>query len=213
MRSGKQPERDSFTQMMRDLHRYRQITSRNNLKQIGLGFHNHHDVYAKFPGSTNHKIGKRDTQPFSWRVAILPYVEHPDLYQQYRFDEPWDSEANLKLLKQMPECYRSSSASEDVPLGHTRYQGFATEASALGPADGVAIREIRDGTSNTVLVVESAESVPWTKPQDLDEIPKSVEGRPIHLLLADASVLTKLEIDPSLWKKLITRDGGETIEW
>src|SRR5262245_37493125 len=68
----------------------------NNLKQIGLAFHNHHDVQNALPRN----IEDRDGKPLlSWRVAILPYVEEDALYKQFKLDEPWDSDNNKKLIE------------------------------------------------------------------------------------------------------------------
>ncbi len=189
-----------------------QTTTRNNLKYIGIAFHNYHEKFKKFPGSVNGDRGI-SVQPYSWRVAILPYLNEVDLFNQYRFDQPWDSEANLKLVEKMPTVYRSPYAPADQPVGHTNYQGFATEESALGTEDGHAIHEVLDGTANTLLMIESANAVPWTKPEDLTETPKFFPGRSINLLMLDGSVHTKDNIDEALLKKLITRDGGEVIEW
>ena len=190
--------------------------TRNNLKKIGLAFHNFHDVYRKFPGSVNLRegsmgAGNRAIQPFSWRVAILPFIEGNALYEQYKFDEPWDSESNLKLLDQMPEVFRSPHTPEDQPSGQTNYLGYATGNSALGTEGGVGMREFRDGTSNTLLLVESKHSVPWTKPEDLSWDKEAEFFEPLTYLMADGSVHMMDKLDRELLKKLITRDGGEVI--
>ena len=64
--------------------------SRNNLKQIAIAFHNFHDAYQKFPSSVNTKEGartsnKKPVQPFSWRVAILPFIEQNELFEELPF--------------------------------------------------------------------------------------------------------------------------------
>ncbi len=37
---------------------------------------------------------------------MLPYIEEGNLYNEFRKDEPWDSEHNKKLIERMPETYR-----------------------------------------------------------------------------------------------------------
>ncbi len=191
--------------------------TRMHLKMIGIAFHNFNDVYKKLPGSANHKEGStgvpKDAKifPFSWRVAILPFIEQKELFEQYRFDQPWDSEANLKLLDKMPETYRSPFASQDQPSGHTNYQGFVSDASALAKDGGLSFRDLRDGTSNTLLLVETKSSVPWTKPQDIEGEPEYFDDQPLTFLMADGSVRTMNPIDKEELAKMITRDGGEVV--
>ena len=74
-------------QAAREAARRSQCT--NNLKQLGLALHNHHDVLNRFPPG-----GARDQPPFgvaeadwgsSWFVYILPYMEQLPLYQKWQF--------------------------------------------------------------------------------------------------------------------------------
>src|SRR5262245_31840309 len=48
----------------------------NNLKQIGLAFHNYHDAYDLFP------MGYNPTWGWSWGTFLLPYLEQNALYSQ-----------------------------------------------------------------------------------------------------------------------------------
>lgn len=191
--------------------------SKNNMKHIAIAFHNFQDTYRKFPGSSNQKEGAgnangKPIQPFSWRIALLPFVGENALFESYRFDQPWDSESNLKLGDKMPDIYRSPRAPADQPSGHTNYLGYATGSSALGKENGIAIRELRDGTSNTLLFIETKATVPWTKPEDLDDPDDDTAFfEPVLYAMADGSVRETPEIDPEHLKKIITRDGGEMI--
>ena len=192
-------------------------TTSRALKKMGIAFHNFHDVFAKFPGSKNlleGSTGPRATPPypFSWRVAILPFIEQNELFEQYRFDEPWDSVHNTTLLEKMPELYRSPLALKEQPKGETNFMGFATEQGALGIGDGEKMRSFTDGTSNTLLLVETSKSVPWTKPEDLtDTDVQPFDGQPLRYLMSDVSVKSMEPIDNELLQKLITRNGGETV--
>src|SRR5207237_1675079 len=64
----------------------RRMTCTNNLKQIGIALHNHHDVKLTFPpGGMN--TGHNGTPVYTtWTVEILPFMEQQALFQQYRQD-------------------------------------------------------------------------------------------------------------------------------
>src|SRR5262249_22217463 len=95
--------------------------SQNNLKQIGIALHTHHDTMGLFPAAA---IADRGGKPLlSWRVAILPYIEQQALYNQFKRDEPWDSEHNKKLLAKMPAIYAPLGVKAKEPF-MTFYQAF-----------------------------------------------------------------------------------------
>lgn len=74
----------------------------NKLKQFGLACQNYHDTNDALPGN----IADKDGKPLlSWRIAILPFIEQQALYEQFKRDEPWDSEHNKKLIEKMPKLY------------------------------------------------------------------------------------------------------------
>ncbi len=202
------------------------IRSANNLKQIAIAMISFSDAYGFMPPPA---ICDRNGKPLlSWRVAILPYFE-PDLYNQFKLDEPWDSANNKKLLAQMPKTYAPIRGKTKQPYS-TYYQVFVGPGApfqiapgggpfgAMGPRFPAAFP---DGTSNTFLVVEAGEAVPWTKPDDIpfDE-KKPVPplggdfGFGFHAALADGSVLfIKKNIDDQLLKFLIMPADGNPIDW
>src|SRR5437763_3725655 len=50
----------------------------NNLKQLGLGLHNHHDAKGTFPPG-------KDTNGFSGMAYLLPYLEQGNIFNQINF--------------------------------------------------------------------------------------------------------------------------------
>src|SRR3989442_4240857 len=46
----------------------------NNLKQIGLAFHNYHDNYGSFPYTTDSQFNSNRT---SWAAHLFPFIEQP----------------------------------------------------------------------------------------------------------------------------------------
>jgi uncharacterized protein (TIGR03067 family) len=145
--------------------------SQVNLRQIGLAFHDYLDARRRFPPQA---ICGTDGKPLlSWRVAILEFLpKGPELYKQFKLNEPWDSAHNVKLLEQIPDFYRPVTGASVKP-GSTYYQVF-TGPNTLYPKPASAPRlgQIADGSSNTFLVVDAASAVPWTKPDDLPYDPK-----------------------------------------
>jgi prepilin-type processing-associated H-X9-DG protein len=139
------------------------VRSQNNLRQIALAMHNFSDNTGRMPPAA---IYDRSGKPLlSWRVIILPYIEQDALYKQFHLDEPWDSDHNKKLLAQIPPIY-TTAGPKGPPLTH--YQGFHGKGAFFEGKTGIRFpADIPDGTSNTIMIVEAADAVPWTKPQDL----------------------------------------------
>lgn len=185
--------------------------SANNLKQIGLAFHIFHDANNAMPSDIADKNGKA---LLSWRVAILPYVEEEQLYKKFKLDEPWDSDNNKPLLDKMPKIYAAPRGKADK--GHTFYQSFAGEG-ALMSGKPVKIIAIQDGTSNTFMVAEAGEAVPWTKPADIafdakKPLPKlgGVFDGNFNVAFCDGSVrFVKKGVKDENLKKYVTVAGSE----
>jgi len=189
-----------------------------DLKCIGLAFHNYHNDHGRFPLAA---ILDKDGQPLlSWRVAILPYLEEAELYSQFHLDEPWDSSHNLQLLPRIPSYYSPPQGSpEREPYG-TYFQVFAGIGAAFDDRLPMTFKSFTDGTSQTILVIEAGEAVPWTKPQDLQFFPDqplpklaghSKKGF-TYSLYADGSVRRLPNtIDQEILRALITRNGGEKL--
>jgi hypothetical protein len=129
------------------------MQSQNNLKQIGMAMHNYHSTHRSFPPAV---VYNRDGKPlYSWRVLLLPYLEHDVLYKQFRLDEPWDGPNNIQLLSQMPEVYQhlSDAAGKN---SSTAYQVIVGKGAAFEGTQGLRLKDFTDGTSNTILIVEAA---------------------------------------------------------
>lgn len=60
---------------------------------------------------------------YSWRVLLLPFLGEEELYKQFKLNEPWDSDHNIKLLSKMPAVYRAPGTNQTGSLV-THYQVF-----------------------------------------------------------------------------------------
>ena len=212
------------------------------LRQIGVAMHIFQDQTGHFPAGV---VGPKAQLGLSWRVAILPQIEQESLYREFKLDEPWDSEHNKKFIPRMPKLYESPGAV--APAGKTYLRSFVGPSAfipgpQMGPkgplsdpwinqtpgslARGRRITDFSDGTSNTILVVEAADAVEWTKPDDLPfpdvpgapassaPLPKlgQAADRGFHALLGDGSVrFVSDTIKEKTLRALITLNGGEVI--
>jgi type II secretory pathway pseudopilin PulG len=68
---------------------------RQQLHRLGLALRAYCDAYGSFPPAY---VADADGYPMhSWRVLILPFLEQQEIYDQYRFDEPWNGPHNAEL--------------------------------------------------------------------------------------------------------------------
>ena len=132
----------------------RRAQSANNIRQIMIAMHNYADTYGgRFPPAVIYGKDGKGKVPHSWRVELLPYLEQEALYRAYQFDEPWDSEANKKVLAQMPAVFRDPSAdpkstssayyvmvgkAKEVKKGEEGGGAAAPPGGGLGAAGGAA---------------------------------------------------------------------------
>ena len=192
---------------------------KNTFKQIGLAFHNYHDTYQRFPRADGDGAGQHTG--LSWRVHLLPFLDQAPLYNQFRFDEAWDSEHNKTLIAQMPAIFKSPGVDDPEK---TTFHVFTGENTLFHGKEGPGIRNITDGTSNTILAVlagaDTAEI--WTKPGGLEvdfSSPKKAlgnlkENAGILVLIADGSVREiPASIDETQLANLIKPADGNVVDF
>jgi hypothetical protein len=142
------------------------VSAGNNFKEIAIALHAYADAHGgRFPPAV---IRGKDGRPlYSWRVAILPYLEEEQLYQEFHLDEPWDSPHNLPLLERMPKVYAPVGRTGAAP-GETYCQAIVGPGAAFEGDVGLRpAKDFPDGAGETVMLAEAAEAVPWMKPADL----------------------------------------------
>ncbi len=190
-----------------------------NLKHIAMALINYESAFGGFPKPA---ITGKDGKPLlSWRVAILPYIEQQELYNKFKLDEPWDSPHNKPLIGEMPPPYLCPSRVA-FERGTTCYRAFVGKGAILERDRETRVADVTDGLSNTIIVVEADEAVPWTRPDA--ELEFDPQARPslygagsphpggFNALFADGAVrFISRNIDLGLFRSLITRAGGEVI--
>ncbi len=157
----------------------------NNLKQIGLAMHGHHDASQRFPagyqatGPSNG--GDRDSTPgWGWGALILPHLEQDDLARSIVWGLPLEHPQNATAVRTVVKVYRcpsdvlpASAFAVPDPFGNAvALVGPSSYAGCVGGDEtepwssaglGILYRnsqtrltDVTDGTSNTILIGERA---------------------------------------------------------
>ncbi len=211
----------------------RRTQCKNNLKQIALGFHNYHDAHRHFPAAAG------GDPPVSWRVLLLTQI-HDKAQLEDRYDQhaTWDSGVNRPIQKE--ECQTFICPSRPSSLDQqgrvlTSYLAPTGAGTAFYGQEGIPISEFKDGTSNTLLVLEACGSdIVWTEPRDQpvgtatmdvngpgqrpgksDSLISSYHTAGAQVALADGSVRFVSEsTDARVLRALLSIDGGEEVrDW
>lgn len=155
----------------------RRTQCRNNLKQMGLAFHNYHDTYLQFCADgqwTFHGTDSATRAPrnFTWAAAILPYLDQAPLYNKINFSLPAlgqviDGKPLEQIQLQALICPSDSGYKPTLPqnMGWQSYgvaMGWDWWSRGDDPRLGGVfmhkvnrnIAEIVDGTSNTIMAGE-----------------------------------------------------------
>jgi hypothetical protein len=144
-------------------------TAKEQLRHLAVAVHDWHDVHNGFPAQANYDDAGRPL--LSWRVHLLPFLGRDTrrLYEQFHLDEPWDSEHNRPLVEKMPPVY-AMPGSKVAHQGRTCYVRPIGDSTSCPGSRTITFRDVTDGTSNTLMVVEvdDEHAVPWTKPEDLE---------------------------------------------
>jgi prepilin-type N-terminal cleavage/methylation domain-containing protein/prepilin-type processing-associated H-X9-DG protein len=73
------------------------LQCQNNLKQLALGLHNHHDAVGAFPAgvhrnqgaappsTNNYTLTENPIRRFNWTIAIQPYIEQDNVFKLWNF--------------------------------------------------------------------------------------------------------------------------------
>lgn len=205
---------------------------KGNLKQIGVALHNYHEYHDCFPPAS---LASESGGPVhSWRISLAPYLDHKFVHENYAFDEAWDSPGNRELANAISIYHCPSREGGYKRAALTSYVAVLGDDTAWPDSK---VRSIRDGTSNTILLMEThSEEIRWKEPRDLmlddalDLLSSDKEEPPHpcrpdaffwiyhggrHVLFGDGSVrFIPNGLRRDLWSAMLTIDGGKPeIDW
>src|SRR6478735_1832693 len=95
------------------------LQCKNNLKQIGLAFHNYHGANECFPPGFNSRAASIDGDSlgpgWGWGAYLLPYAEQENLYRQIDFTKDIAHPANATPRVTSLSVFRCPSDSPNGP--------------------------------------------------------------------------------------------------
>ena len=201
----------------------RRSQSRNNLQQLELAFWNFHDDKGTqgFPESMT--FNEPGQLRHGWATALLPYFDQSQLYDKIRLKLPWSADENRPSFEKGVWAFQNPAISKNTDETGYSTIHYAANSLVLQPGRKRPMKEITDGTSNTILAGEvNANFEPWGKPGNCRNPQLGINKSPngfgspfkggAQLMLADGSVRFVSDyIDPKVLNALATPQGGETV--
>jgi hypothetical protein len=190
----------------------------NNFKQLAVGLRKYEtQTRVGFPPPA---MPDKDGKPLrmSWRVALLPFVGERELFVKFRFNEPWDSEYNKKLVATTPKIYELPGV--QAPPGMTYVQVFTGPSTLFDQNVQLGFSGVKDGPSSTLMLVEGAKPVHWAAPDDLpyspqksplEQVGSHYQGGTIAAFADGAVRLLSKSITEATLRAFITPNGGEKV--
>jgi prepilin-type N-terminal cleavage/methylation domain-containing protein/prepilin-type processing-associated H-X9-DG protein len=148
----------------------RRTQCKNNLKQIGLAFHNYHDTFRVLPDGGNDDgsgwpcsacCSANNRGEWNWMFQILPMIEQANLTTVAADSTIYRTPINTYFCptRRSPAVYGSSAKSDyagNAGDGMTNYNGAVIRRSCKNSID---FATFVDGTSNTLLVGEKQTNI------------------------------------------------------
>ena len=122
-----------------------------------------------------------------------------------------------KLIENMPDVYRVGF--EPKNSTDTYYQTFSGPSTVFEPGKKIRIRDVTDGTVDTIAVAEIGPAVPWTKPDDVSYHPGKQMTKmewpfanAIQFITMDGSYRVAIpNLSESILRQLIERNDGDIV--
>jgi hypothetical protein len=200
----------------------RRMADSNSMRQVSLAILNYESAYKRLPPPE--VTNSQGEKVWSWRVALLPFVEEVGLYQSIDFMDmqPWNSPKNKFMQGESPRVFQSLRANH--PRGSQACNVFvisAPQPAKVVPAfvegEQARIGDFEDGLANTIVAIMLVKhSTEWANPANLtiDEAYKYIqqEDKIVLAAFADGSIHPlPVTIDRATFEAMVTRNGGEVV--
>lgn len=179
------------------------VKKMNDFRQVALAVHNFESAYQRFPFNVNENSKWSDQ--LSWRARILPFMEYNNQWEKMDMEQPWDAEANRGMVDQMPDVFGQDGKKTVIAWIKSDVENF---------------RDIIDGSSNTIMLLEVPAGLPWLEVNDLSTLDairlvRGLEdGQELLAARYDGSVYRiSNRYTPNQLKAMFSPAGAEVIDF
>jgi hypothetical protein len=185
------------------------------MQQVAEAVDRYCDKHGCFP--VDGPLSEGSEHAFSWRVAILPELDRQDLFDQFRFDEPCDSEHNRAVASRMPEVFQTAGfgavASTTIRSANGPDAVFAITSR---PLTEEAIQDRKNGTALFLLLADS-EATSWQAADPAlpppGESARYLTSGALAILLIDADRKVRaIKNKSDVLGAYLTAAGGEPVQ-
>ncbi|MBX3443967.1 MAG: DUF1559 domain-containing protein [Planctomyces sp.] len=204
---------------------------RNMQLNVDYALRDHAKAFGELPPAVTQDGGP----PRSWRVELLPFLESGKLRERYVDSLSWDAPANLEFAQrdmQVFFCPNNRNPKDDQGRRFADYLAVTGTGSVFDDAIRPIFARVPDGSSNTILLIESSgQQVVWTEPRDADigvlpievnangprpgasnGIASSYHGHGFNAMFAGGNArYLSSQIDRDVLLALLTANGGESV--
>lgn len=192
----------------------------DNMQAIARALNAYSDRYGTYPPPA--VVDASGKKLYSWRVLILPFLGYESLYKEFELSQAWDSPTNSNLYRKMPSEFASPNSPSALSGYETNYV-LITGNGTLFPVAGPLSNKKID--SETILLVETMNSVVWSEPGDIDinrglkvgnksmvDMGGLHKGSFTAVTTDETSMRIPADVPQSVLDALVTANGGEKVQ-
>jgi hypothetical protein len=227
----------SLPSLARPSWHFQQMDCVDRLKVLGKATSDY-EIWNNSPRTLPQcRMSGSGTEGLSWRVSLLPYLDHDKTYKKFNLQQGWQSGPN-RPLADIPIAEYRCPAEMNSHSNEASYVTITGDDTCWPVSKSISSAGIKDGTSNTILFTETHDSgILWPEPRDLeyDTLDWRIHGTPansissshgpvvryfdgsrkltkrtgVNIVMADGSTRRLMpDVDPEVLRQMANRRDG-----
>jgi hypothetical protein len=153
-------------EMAEDRDKTKRMGCSCKLHFIGTLLKNYHEKNGHFPPAN--QVDDSEKPAHSWRMLLMQWYE-PELFADYRLDEPWNSPNNIRLESLIPYYFQCPSDKNPKNPWHTNYFVVVGKETLFPGPMALSLKDLGKPPGSTIMLVEATGlGIHWMEPRDLE---------------------------------------------